>query len=72
MSVIAKMGRGLFGAAVLCALGLGANQALAAAPAPEARLSCSAFQCHSKCVLAGYHWGECNQYGQCECWYRPA
>lgn len=68
MSRIGKIGRRLFGAAVLCALGVGAGAAL---PVPaEARwpYACDSQECHDGCVGNGAQYGYCNYYDDsCEC-----
>ncbi len=62
-----KLGRGLLGVVLLGVLGTGATQALAAAPEPTARLTCSPKSCDFDCVLSGHRGGTCVN-GACECW----
>lgn len=69
MTRIRKIGRGLFGVAVLAAMGLGVTQAFAE-PASAAQVSavraCSRFLCHADCKGKGASSGECIG-GMCEC-----
>jgi hypothetical protein len=73
MSKIGKIGRGLFGVAVLGALTLGATQALAT-PRPDAavRNTCSFWDCYQSCLELWYDRGRCigePPYQACECYY---
>ena len=66
MNRFRKIGRGLFGAAVLSALGVGAT-ALLPSPA-QARGSCVLQECHEGCLGNGAQYGYCNYYDDsCEC-----
>ncbi len=75
MSKIGKIGRGLFGVAVLSALGLGATQALAM-PRMEmsAKRACVFSECQDFCVGLGYDAGRCmnrtSTDSWCECYIR--
>jgi hypothetical protein len=68
MGKIGKIGRGLFGVAVLSALSVGATQAFAE-PASAARRECRIIRCHWECTQAGSGWyGDCVD-GACQCFY---
>lgn len=68
MNRIGRIGRGLFGAAVFCALGAGATQAFAVPPTEPAARSCYPMQCRQGCSEVGYRTGQCIN-GYCECLY---
>ena len=71
MSRFAGVGRGLFGLAVLCALGAGSTQAVASSPgATAATRSCNTGQCSLDCEAQGYYLGGCINFYRCEC-YNP-
>lgn len=71
MTRIGKIGRNVFGAAVLCALGLGANEAVATpGTGGTQRESCNVVQCTYDCQEQGYDRGRCIDYWTCEC-YNP-
>ena len=66
MRKIGKIGRGLFGVAVLSALGVGVTQAFAEpAPAPGMR-ACNRVLCMADCAGKGATRGECLG-GECVC-----
>ena len=70
MNRIGKIGRGLFGAAVLSALAVGATQAFAGSPAPTERaLACDARECYRQCIANGIRSGYCSG-GECVCGLR--
>lgn len=67
MNRIGKIGRGLFGVAMLSALGVGVTQAFAE-PASAARRECRLVRCHWLCTQNGPGWyGECVD-GACQCY----
>lgn len=74
MDKIGKVGRGLFGVAVLSALGLGATQAFAGSPAPAERaFTCDDRECYRQCIANGIRSGYCSD-GECVCgfpWENP-
>ncbi|HEX2092101.1 MAG TPA: hypothetical protein VHG28_06845 [Longimicrobiaceae bacterium] len=62
-----QIGRVLFGAAVLGALGLGASQAFASTePRDATARACNDSTCFNNCVARGYDSGECIR-GFCRC-----
>lgn len=70
MSGFAKISRGLFGIAVLGALGAGATQALARSPAPAERaFTCDERECYRQCIANGIRSGYCSD-GECVCGFR--
>ena len=66
-----KASRGLAGAFVAGALGLGAAQALASPAAPAAVPACTVQQCTLSGVQRGYAAGICNPDAQCVCLGAP-
>jgi hypothetical protein len=63
-----SMARALYAAAVLCALGAGATQALAAPQVDAAaRRACLNYPCKRDCMSVGYFSGHCVE-GYCECY----
>ena len=70
MRMIGKIGRGLFGAALVGALGLGATQAVARPPAAAAAAVCSGSRCTWDCLEQGFERGRCTSFDECEC-YNP-
>ncbi len=68
MTILAKVGRGLFGAAVACTLALGAAEAAASPPAAGSDAAlCYPGACHRECREHGWASGRCVS-GYCECW----
>jgi hypothetical protein len=62
-----KIGRGLFAAAVVSVLGLGAAQAFAGTPAPTGpAFACDAVLCYRQCIANGIRSGRCIG-GNCVC-----
>ncbi len=59
----------MIGAAVACALGMGATQALAAPEAASRDGTCSRATCNAPCVAAGYRYGICVDPDTCECYH---
>lgn len=68
MTGLRKLGRGLFGAGVACALALGAAEAAAAPPAAGGDAAvCYSGICYRECKDNGWSGGSCRT-GSCECW----
>lgn len=68
MTGLRKLGRGLFGAAVACALALGAAEAVAAQPATSGDAAiCYSGACYRECKEGGWRGGGCRD-GGCYCW----
>lgn len=66
MRKIRKIGRGLFGVAVLSALGVGVTEAFATPALPDAESSCRPLLCRSDCYGKGANDGQCIG-GECVC-----
>ncbi len=66
MRKIWKIGRGLFGVAILSALGVGVTQVFAAPAPTRTEAACNRFLCMSDCYGKGATHGECIG-GECVC-----
>lgn len=68
MVKLGKIGRRLFGAAVLGALGFGAGSLFADDAQANWPYSCNAQECNDGCVGNGAQYGYCNYHDDsCEC-----
>jgi hypothetical protein len=66
-SQIQMIARGTFGTLFVCALGLGATQALASPQRAATVPACTIQQCTLSCIQRGFAAGFCNPDAMCVC-----